>query len=53
VFLARYYKSKGEYEEAVGILMKLKDYEGKEKDEILSLMREVSNVMSSTNNTNG
>ena len=52
VFLARYYKSKGEYEEAVGILMKLKDYEGKEKDEILSLMREVSNVMSSTNNTN-
>ena len=42
LFLARYYKGRGQYEEAFNILVKLKDYEGTEKDEIQKLLRQLS-----------
>ena len=42
LFLAKYYKVRGQYEDAYNILIKFKDYEGKEKDEIQQLLRELS-----------
>ena len=53
LFLAKYYKNKGEYDDAYNILLKLKDYEGTEKDEIHSIMREIINLKGNNNNTSG
>lgn len=43
ICLGKYYKKKGNIEEANKILAKLKDYEGTEKDLIDSLVREINN----------
>ena len=53
LFLAKYYKNKGDLDDAYNILLKLKDYEGTEKDEIHSIMREIINLKGSNNTMNG
>ena len=50
LYLSKYYKEKTMYEKAYNILMKLKDYEGSEKDEIHSLLKEINNLRSNNNN---
>ena len=49
LYLGKYYKEKSLYEKAYNILMKLKDYEGSEKDEIHSLIKEINNLRSNNN----
>jgi anaphase-promoting complex subunit 8 len=49
LFLAKYHKKRAEFEEAYNYLIKLKDHEGFEKDEIHSMMREINNLMSAYN----
>ena len=51
LYLGKYYKEKTQYDKAYSILLKLKDYEGSEKDEIHSLLKEINNLRS--NNGNG
>ena len=53
LFLAKYYKNRGELDDAYNILLKLKDYEGTEKDEIHSIMREIINLKGNNNTMNG
>ena len=58
MFLAKYYKIQGKLDNAYNYLIKLKDYEGqviifvnlKEKDDIHSMMREINNINSASNN---
>lgn len=50
LYLSKYYKEKTMYDKAYNILMKLKDYEGSEKDEIHSLLKEINNLRSNNNN---
>ena len=52
VFLAKYYKKKGQYDEAYTVLLRVKDYEGSERDEIHKLLREITNLRVSKNNIN-
>ena len=49
LYLGKYYKEKSMYDKAYNILMKLKDYEGSEKDEIHSLIKEINNLRSNNN----
>ena len=49
LYLGKYYKEKNMYDKAYNILMKLKDYEGSEKDEIHSLIKEINNLRSNNN----
>ena len=49
LYLSKYYKEKTMYDKAYNILMKLKDYEGSEKDEIHSLLKEINNLRSNNN----
>ena len=49
LYLGKYYKEKSLYDKAYNILMKLKDYEGSEKDEIHSLIKEINNLRSNNN----
>ncbi|MCQ2818658.1 MAG: tetratricopeptide repeat protein [archaeon] len=53
IFLAKYYKNKGQLDEAYNFLIKLKDYEGSEKDEIHSLMREIMSLKANSQNNQG
>ena len=49
LYLSKYYKEKTMYDKAYNILLKLKDYEGSEKDEIHSLLKEINNLRSNNN----
>lgn len=53
LYLGKYYKEKSMYDKAYNILMKLKDYEGSEKDEIHALIKEINNLRSNNNNLDG
>lgn len=48
-FLAKYHKKRGDYDEAYNYLLKLKNHEGLEKDEIHSMMREITNLRGNIN----
>ena len=50
LYLGKYYKEKSMYDKAYNILMKLKDYEGNERDEIHALIKEINNLRSNNNN---
>ena len=50
LYLSKYYKEKTMYDKAYNILLKLKDYEGSEKDEIHTLLKEINNLRSNNNN---
>lgn len=44
MFLAKYYKSKGEYSKAVTYARRLHDYNGAEREEASALIREINNI---------
>ena len=44
MFLAKYYKGIGKFEEAVGFARRLHDYSGTEREEASALIREINNI---------
>ena len=44
MYLAKYYKSQGRYEEAISFARRLHDYSGTEREEASALIREINNL---------
>jgi hypothetical protein len=44
MYLAKYYKSQGRFDEAVAYARRLHDYSGTEREEASALIREVNNI---------